>query len=43
MPTEQPTANAMTVEAQPEQAQHEEQNKVLRLRGGGNTFVDCLA
>jgi hypothetical protein len=43
MSIQEPTANAMTVEVQPEQAQHEEQKKVLRLRGGGNTCVDCLA
>jgi hypothetical protein len=46
MSSQQPTANTMNVEAaQPEQRseQHEQQNEVMRLRGGGNTVADCLA
>ena len=41
----EPTPNAMSVEGQPEQtlASQEQQKEVMRLRGGGNTFIDCLA
>jgi hypothetical protein len=41
MATQQPAANAMSIEAGQLEAQNEQQ--VLRLKGGGNTFADCLA
>ena len=46
MSTQQPTANAMSLQAtQPvdTEQQKEEQPEVMRLRGGGNACADCLA
>jgi hypothetical protein len=41
MATQQPVANTMSVEGGQLEAQN--QQEVLRLKGGGNTFADCLA
>lgn len=46
MSTQQPTANAMSLQAtQPVETeqQPEQQSEVMRLRGGGNACADCLA
>lgn len=46
MSTQQPTANAMSLQAaQPVETEQpaEQQSEVMRLRGGGNGCADCLA
>ena len=42
MSAQQPTTVTMQVAGEPAQ-QQQEQDPVSRLRGGGNTFLDCLA
>ena len=41
--TQQPVATTMTAQAASTASLESPQQEVLRLRGGGNVFADCLA
>ena len=43
MASQEPSANAMNIEAAGPRQMTEQQDQVKRLRGGGNTCIDCLA
>jgi hypothetical protein len=43
MASQQPSANVMNMEADSGQQSTQQEDQVNRLRGGGNTCIDCLA